>query len=110
MKTTILILALISAFAFSSCTKQNSNITDSTKTETVKDISNESDQPLCVKYKVFENGREIDYWFSCSYQEIQETEETKLINFFYADNTLAYSFDIIYVMNGSTVYYSPDCD
>ena len=110
MKTTILILALISIFTFSSCTKQNSNNTDSTKTETVRDISNESDQPLCCKLEILENGRLIQYWFSCYNMVIEETQESKFLTFFYKDGSVAQSFDINNIMNGSTVYYAPDCD
>ena len=109
MKTTykvvLLIVAIIVGFMYYGC---ESNPCDPVEKETqIVEVSN---QPLCVKYKVFENGREVDYWFSCSYQMIEETQESKAITFFYEDNSVAYSFDIKYVMNGSTVFYSPDCD
>ena len=74
------------------------------------DMSIISDQPLCCWIEVFEQGHLIRYWFSCYTIKIVENEDAKYLSFFYIDNSLAYSFDIDNIQNGSLIKYYPDCD
>jgi len=90
--------------AFIGCDSESTVNESTTKNPVV------SSQPLCVDYEVLENGRRVFYKFSCAYHQIIENEETKFIVFFYEDGSTAEVEDLKYVMNGSVVFYSPDCD
>ena len=110
MKTTfkiaLLIIAIIVGFMYYGCENSINN------NERTKQMGEQivSEQPLCCNITVEENGRQVVYKFSCYNMVMEERQESKFLTFFYKDKTVAYSFDINNVMNGSDVFYAPDCD
>ena len=105
MKHLILVITALTMLTISSCTIDNKE-QEGSKTETVKD----SEQPLCCNLTIEENGNQVVYKFSCCNMVITETENGKYLSFFYIDGSSAYNFHIDNIMNGSNVYYAPDCD